>query len=41
MTDVETVLNKNSETNKESEYSIEVLRVLEQGEIEKTNLESF
>ena len=41
MTDVETGLNKNSETNKESEYSIEVLRVLEQGEIEKTNLESF
>ena len=39
--DVETELNKNSETNKESEYSIEVLRVLEQDKIEKTNSESF
>ena len=42
MTDVETELNENSETNKESEYSIEVLKVLElKLETEKTHSESF
>ena len=42
MTDVETELNKNSEINKESEYSIEVLKVLElELETEKTHSESF
>ena len=29
MTDVKTELNENNKTNKESEYSIEVLKVLE------------
>ena len=42
MTDVETELNENNETNKESEYSIKVLEVLElELETEKTHSESF
>ena len=42
MTDVETELNENNKTNKESEYSIEVLKVLKlKLETEKTHSESF
>ena len=42
MTSIETELNKNSKTNKESKYSIEVLKVLElKLETGKTHSESF